>query len=112
MISEIQIQNFKSIRHLVLKPGRVTMLIGENGSGKSNIIEAIAFAAGAAARKLDNEFLFNRGIRVTEDTWMISAFPEEKARKPRRSRQIELQVKGSEQEPIFECSVAARKRKE
>jgi hypothetical protein len=30
MISEIQIQNFKSIQDLTLRPGRVTVLIGEN----------------------------------------------------------------------------------
>lgn len=74
MISEIQIENFKSIAKLSLKPGSVTVLIGENGSGKSNILEAIAFAAAASADKLDNEFLVNRGIRVTEKNWMQSAF--------------------------------------
>lgn len=74
VISELRIQNFKSVHDLTLKPGRVTVLIGENGSGKSNILEAIAFAAGAAANKLDNEFLFNRGIRVTEWGWMQAAF--------------------------------------
>ena len=74
MISEIQIENFKSIAKLSLKPGSVTVLIGENGSGKSNILEAIAFAAAASADKLDNEFLVNRGIRVTEKGWMQSAF--------------------------------------
>ncbi|HEV7403771.1 MAG TPA: AAA family ATPase [Chthoniobacteraceae bacterium] len=79
MISEIRIQNFKSIVDLTLKPGRVTVLIGENGSGKSNILEGIAFAAAAAANKLDNEFLFNRGIRVAEWKWMQAAFPNEEA---------------------------------
>lgn len=74
MISEIRIRNFKSIHDLTLKPGRVTVLIGENGSGKSNILEGIGFAAAAAADKLDGEFLFNRGIRVTEPKWMMSAF--------------------------------------
>lgn len=76
VISEIRIRNFKSIDDLTLKPGRVTVLIGENGSGKSNILEAIAFAAAASADKLDNEFLFNRGIRVTDYPWMQSAFPK------------------------------------
>lgn len=74
MISEIQIENFKSIAKLSLKPGSVTVLIGENGSGKSNILEAIAFAAAASAGKLDDEFLYSRGIRVTEKEWMRSAF--------------------------------------
>jgi predicted ATPase len=74
MISEIQIENFKSIAKLSLKPGSVTVLIGENGSGKSNILEAIAFAAAASAGKLDDEFLHTRGVRVTEQEWMVSKF--------------------------------------
>lgn len=78
MISEIRIQNFKSIHDLTLKPGRVTVIIGENGSGKSNILEAIAFAAGAAAGKLDGEYLYNRGVRVADWPWMTSAFAHEK----------------------------------
>jgi predicted ATPase len=117
MISEIQIRNFKSIRDLPLKPGRVTVLIGENGSGKSNILEAIAFAAGAAANKLDPEFLANRGIRVADDTWMRSAFPEDAAdtkddKKKAKIQPIRLVVKGTGLEPIFECRVFARKRKD
>jgi predicted ATPase len=74
VISEIQIQKFKSINDLTLKLGRVTMLIGENGCGKSNILEGVAFAGGAIANKLDNEYLFNRGIRVADWSWMLSAF--------------------------------------
>ncbi|WP_367874141.1 AAA family ATPase [Luteolibacter sp. Populi] len=77
MISEIQIENFKSIANLSLKPGNVTVLIGENGSGKSNLLEAIAFAAAASVDKLDDEFLYNRGIRVTDDEWMTSAFVDD-----------------------------------
>ncbi|MEO7100702.1 MAG: AAA family ATPase [Luteolibacter sp.] len=88
MISEIQIENFKSIAKLSLKPGSVTVLIGENGSGKSNILEAIGFAAAASADKLDDEFLFNRGIRVTDREWMTAGFhevaasPEQRQAKP------------------------------
>jgi predicted ATPase len=74
MISEIQIENFKSIAKLSLKLGSVTVLIGENGSGKSNILEAITFAAAASAGKLDDEFLYTRGVRVTDKAWTRSAF--------------------------------------
>lgn len=74
MLTELHIKNFKSIHDLRLEPGRVTVLIGENGSGKSNILEALAFAAGAAGNKLDHEFLVTRGIRVTEPRFMRSAF--------------------------------------
>ncbi|MEQ9484803.1 AAA family ATPase [Coleofasciculus sp. F4-SAH-05] len=77
MLQEINIENYKSIQKLKLGLGRVTVLIGENGSGKSNILEAIALASAAANDKLDNEFLFSRGIRVTNPEYMRSAFDKE-----------------------------------
>ena len=77
MIGEVRIENYKSIQKLKLELGRVTVLIGENGCGKSNILEAIALASAAADDKLDNEFLASRGIRVTEPQFMRSAFEKE-----------------------------------
>lgn len=74
MIKSISIENYKSIDKLTLGLGRVTVLIGENGCGKSNILEAIALASASAAKKLDNEFLSSRGVRVTEAAYMRSAF--------------------------------------
>lgn len=74
MISQIQIQNYKSITHQTLDLGRVNVFIGENGSGKSNILEAIALAAAAAGGKLDSEFLASRGIRTTSPQKMRPAF--------------------------------------
>ncbi len=66
MITNIKVENYKSLRSIDLDVGRFNVLIGENGCGKSNILEAITFAAAAEANKLDNEFLSSRGIRVTE----------------------------------------------
>lgn len=77
MIREIQIKNFKSIRELTLELGRVNVLIGENGGGKSNILEAIALASAASQDKLGNEFLAARGIRATEPRFMRAAFEGE-----------------------------------
>lgn len=77
MIRELQINNYKSLHELTLEVGRFNVLIGENGCGKSNLLEAIALAAAAAADKLDNEFLVSRGIRVTEPQLMRSAFSDE-----------------------------------
>jgi predicted ATPase len=74
MIRKIRIEHYKSIPKLDLDLGRLTVLIGANGSGKTNILEAIAFASAAAQGKLDNEFLISRGIRVTETRFMRSAF--------------------------------------
>ena len=76
MIKKIQISNYKSIDTLDFELGRINVLIGENGAGKSNILEAIALAGAAAANKLDNEFLTSRGIRVTSPEYMRPAFPE------------------------------------
>lgn len=75
MIKLIEIQNYKSIENLTLDLGRVNVFIGENGAGKSNILEGIALAGSACAGKLDNEFLVSRGVRVTKPTFMRAAFP-------------------------------------
>lgn len=75
MIKSIQIEKYKSIKELEIPLGRINVLIGENGAGKSNILEAIALAGAAASRKLDNEFLSSRGIRVTSPEFMRPGFP-------------------------------------
>ncbi len=74
MIKEITIRNFKSIDELKLELGQFNVLIGENGCGKTNILEAIALGAAADADKLDNEFLNSRGIRVIGPELMRAAF--------------------------------------
>ena len=76
MIEKIHIQNFKSIYDLEIEVGKVNLFIGENGSGKSNLLEALVFVSASDLNKLDNEFLFSRGIRVTEPTLMRSAFDD------------------------------------
>lgn len=73
MVQKIVIQNFKSIKDLTLELGRVNIFIGENGAGKSNILEAIALAGAAVSNKLDNEFLASRGIRTSEPRHMRNA---------------------------------------
>jgi len=74
MVKEIKIQNYKSVQDLTLELGRVNVLIGANGCGKSNILEAIAFGSAAADNKLGNKFLSTRGIRVTDSKAMRSGF--------------------------------------
>ncbi len=43
MLSSVKIRNFKSIRELEFAPRRVNIFIGEPSSGKSNMLEALAF---------------------------------------------------------------------
>ena len=96
MLKEVRIQNYKSIQKLKLELGRVTVLIGENGCGKSNILEAIALASAAADDKLDNEFLVSRGIRVTEPQLMRSAFEKENS-----TKDIGIELSGNNAEIKF-----------
>jgi predicted ATPase len=77
MIREISIRNYKSIRRLTIELGRVNVFIGANGSGKSNILEAIALGSASDRNKLDNEYLAPRGVRVVEPRFMRSAFPDD-----------------------------------
>ena len=74
MLKTIEIVGYKSIERTKLDLGRINVFIGENGAGKSNILEAVALAAAAEARKLDNEFLVARGIRVVESARMRPLF--------------------------------------
>jgi len=77
MIEKIHIQNFKSIYDLELEVGRVNLFIGENGSGKSNLLEALVFVSASESNMLANEFLVSRGLRVPEPKLMRSAFDVE-----------------------------------
>jgi predicted ATPase len=91
VIKEVAIKNFKSVQDLTLPISRFNVLIGSNGSGKSNILEAIAFGAAASADKLDNEFLGSRGIRTSEVRLMKSGFSKETFANP-----IEIKFKASD----------------
>lgn len=74
MSIKIGIENFKSIDRLELELGRVNLFIGENGCGKSSLLEAVAMLAAGATGMLSNAALRDRGIRVTDPRWMRSGF--------------------------------------
>ncbi|GAB6040447.1 AAA family ATPase [Endothiovibrio diazotrophicus] len=44
MIDSIQLQDFKNHRDTRIKLGRLTLLVGPNGSGKTSVLQAIHFA--------------------------------------------------------------------
>ncbi len=80
MIKEIKIENFKSIESLNLELGRLNVFIGANGSGKSNILEGIAFGSVALmGYNLDNGYLEYKGVRF-DRLFAQSAFGKEKKR--------------------------------
>jgi predicted ATPase len=64
MLSHISIERFKSIVELNLDLGRLNVFIGANGSGKSNLLEAIGVLGAAAFGRVDDETLQRRGVRL------------------------------------------------
>lgn len=76
MISKIEIRNFKSIVDLEMDLGKVNVIIGANGCGKTNILESFAFASAASQKKLDNEYLLARGVRIPGPRFVIPAFED------------------------------------
>ena len=48
MLTRLHIQNYRGIRDLTLEPlARLTLLVGENGAGKTSVLEAIALLGSA-----------------------------------------------------------------
>jgi predicted ATPase len=63
MLSKIKIEAFKSLEKVEVALGRVNVFIGANGSGKSNLLEAIGVLGAAANGRVDDEALLRRGVR-------------------------------------------------
>lgn len=78
MLRSLKVQQFKSINKAELNFGRANLFIGQNGSGKSNILEALGVLAGALSRGLDPTSLDERGIRLSVPTLFKSSFKKSK----------------------------------
>ncbi|PCH71574.1 MAG: recombinase RecF [Bacteroidales bacterium] len=75
MIEKIEIKNFKSILNDNISLGRLNVFIGENGVGKSNILEALLFASIANTYEtIDADLLYNNGFRVCKPSLLLSSF--------------------------------------
>jgi len=63
MITKFKVHCFKSIENAELELGNINVFIGANGSGKSNLLEALGVLAAAAYGRVDQESLVRRGCR-------------------------------------------------
>lgn len=63
MLNTIKIKSFKSLEDVSVDLGTVNVFIGANGSGKSNLLEAIGVLGAAANGRVDDEALLRRGVR-------------------------------------------------
>jgi len=74
MIQEIEIKNFKSIIQDKISLGKINVFIGENGCGKTNILEAVATLSASKDNNLNINGLSSKGIRVTKPKLTMSSF--------------------------------------
>lgn len=90
MLEELKITRFKSVREQTLDFGRVNLFIGGNGTGKSNLLEAIGLVSACLGRGLGDTDIGSKGLRITPPELMKSSFKKEDLPKT-----LELQAKFS-----------------
>ena len=75
MLERLSIRTFKSLEDVTVELGVVNVFIGANGSGKTNLLEALGVLAAAADGKVDDQALLARGVRPGLPALYKSAFP-------------------------------------
>ena len=80
MLKKVTVERFKSLVSLDLALGRMNVFVGANGSGKSNLLEALGVLGAAAFGRVDDETLQRRGVRPGVPRLYKSAFPQTKAK--------------------------------
>jgi len=69
MIERIVIENFKSLRKVDLKLGRMNLFIGSNASGKSNFFDALRVLQGIGNGFTISEILDGKPRSATSEVW-------------------------------------------
>lgn len=62
LIRQVQIRNYKSISQLIVNLENFNALVGRNGTGKSNFIEALEFVKNCLFYSIEGAFMMKRGI--------------------------------------------------
>jgi predicted ATPase len=75
MITKVSITAFKSLEDVEIDLGNLNVFVGANGSGKSNLLEAIGVLSAAADGKVNDQTLLQRGVRPGVPKLYKSAFP-------------------------------------
>jgi AAA15 family ATPase/GTPase len=92
VLESIEIKRFKSILKQRVEFGSVNLFVGGNGSGKSNLLEAIGVASAALNRGISDGDLDSKGVRLSTPAFFKSAF---KGRKLPSTFRIETNFKNS-----------------
>ena len=80
MLDTLSVRTFKSLDDVTVDLGLVNVFIGANGSGKSNLLEALGVLSAAADGKVDDQSLLARGVRPGLPALYKSAFPDRPGR--------------------------------
>jgi hypothetical protein len=75
MITTITVESFKSLDNVTIELGHLNVFVGANGSGKSNLLEAVGVLSAAADGKVNDQTLLQRGVRPGVPKLYKSAFP-------------------------------------
>jgi predicted ATPase len=78
-ITAVEIKGFKSIVSQLVKLGRLNVLIGANGAGKTALLEAIGVLGAAADGRVDDAELMRRGVRPGVPRLYRGSFSDQKA---------------------------------
>ena len=81
MLENLSVRTFKSLDDVTVDLGLVNVFIGANGSGKSNLLEALGILSAAADGKVDDQALLARGVRPGLPALYKSAFPARPGKK-------------------------------
>lgn len=68
MITRIEIDGFKSLRDFAVDLETLTVFIGPNNAGKSNILEALALLSRLCSQPVNEAFKHGRGRAITQFT--------------------------------------------
>ena len=104
MLKNIHVAGFKTLHELSdddLELGLVNVFIGANGSGKSNLLEALGLLSAAANGRVDDQELLRRGVRPGTPTLYKTSLKNEKFRTT-----ISLGVKANWQDEIISYDVS------
>ena len=68
MLDKFTVKGFKSLVDVTVDLGVVNVFVGANGSGKSNLLEAVGILGAAAFGAVGDESRHYRGIRLSSNT--------------------------------------------
>lgn len=99
MITRLEVQNYRSLADVVLELSPLTVLVGQNGSGKSNIVDVLRFIADAMNLGLDSAIGKREGIRALR-RWSPKGRPYDVA--------IRLEMEAEQWRGTFELELGSR----